>query len=206
MGATGGPFRSDQDRYNPRMRSLLPVALISLIAGSVQAQTFYLGTEADHDKLMAVEGSTPDALTGRLLSESETDYTIRVEGGELTLPKTSVWKVEGTAPTIASIEDAEQASRDVLAAADEERRAFLSDDAEIVSDLRARAAEASFAREPELAPLPADTAAATLLPAFDPVIGLYRAGPSYAFELEALYRETGDPALRRLMRRARRMR
>lgn len=189
------------------MRLLLPIAL-SLLSGTVCAQTFYLGSEAEHERMTAVEGSRPDTITGHLLSESETTYTLRVEGGELTLAKARVWKVEGAAPTVASIEDAEAAAQERLAQEDDVRRTFLARDLDLVSDMRARAAEASFVDAPEeVAPAAASVLAPLVAPRFDPAVGVYRGGgASLAFELEALYRQTGDRSLRRLMRMARRMR
>lgn len=188
--------------------ALTATLAVLALAATVPTQTFYLGTEADHERMTAIEGSTPATLVGALIGEDDTTYTLRVEGGEVTLPKDSVWKVEGSAPTLASIEESEAKARDDLAIAENQRQEFLARDREFVRNLRADAAEASYRAEPELVLPEAEVAPEFVpLPAYDPVLGV---APTYAsslaFEYELLYQRTNDTQYRRLMRQARRMR
>ena len=181
-----------------------------VIAPDACADKFYFGSEEESAKLY--EGSSLDVIVGVLLAEDETTYTIRVEGGELTLQKSQVYKVEKDGMTVADIEKLETDDADRLAQADAERIQILIADAELVRADRVAAAEATARRYQE-AVAAIDVAARDeieppVLPPFDPVVGARGVaidGSSLTFEVEMLYRASKYPHLRKLMRIARRM-
>lgn len=109
---------------------MIRIALLSLglsvLAPSVSADKFYFGTAQEAEKLQA---GTPDVVEGVLLREENGTYVIRVEGGEIHVPKDSIYKIEKDDLTVAAIEQRERASRERLARADEERRRLLAAEA-----------------------------------------------------------------------------
>lgn len=191
---------------------IAPAALAAaLIAPAAPADEFYVGSEETAAKM--TEDSSPDVIVGVLVDEDETFYHLRVEGGEMQLAKSLVYKVVEDDLTVARIEEAEAAAAERLAQANEERHQILAASARRIEQLQARAAEASARRAEEEAAGAAVTDAAYVpapLPSYDPVVDAYGypvvdPGPSL-FELEALYEEQPSPELARLMRMRRRMR
>ena len=91
-----------------------------LLAAPAKADKFWL-TDPD-DNARAAEGSSPDVIEGVLLAEEEGVYRIRVTGGELSLPRTAVFRVDKDALDLTAIADAEDAAVAAGARANEERR------------------------------------------------------------------------------------
>ena len=98
--------------------------------------------------------------------------TIRVEGGEMTIPKTLVTKIEKTDLTVANIENAEKTNKQKLADSDKKRKEI-------------QAAEAS-AKKSEAAAQPAEEKKELRI-----VIDFKGALPNYVFQ-------TYDPVLHRV--------
>ena len=129
-----------------------------------------LGTPALADKF---HFSPPDAdamrariLVGVLIEETDSDYVIRVEGGQVTLPKSLVTKVERDGLTVAQLEGRERDSREALAQANQRRIASQRAAAAVLETSRREtlAAEASASREN------VDTATPTYVEVYDPVL------------------------------------
>lgn len=186
------------------MRYLPLLAAAALFAAPAKADKFWMSDpEAQQN---APEGSVPDYIEGVLLSEDETTYTVRVEGGELVLQKEDVFKVEKDDLTAESIREAEESSRDELAEADvarisAQRSARESRAAEASARRDARAAEASMTAEVVPMQSPA--------PTFDPVLGVFGGEPSHAALLrdtQLAWNLTQDRRYLKLLRQLRRLR
>lgn len=148
------------------------MTLLRYLTSSVLALSF--GTPALADKF---HFSKPDAppmeariLEGVLLEETDLAYRIRVEGGELTIPKALVQKVEKDGLTVAQLEQREKDAREMLAQANQDRRAALRAESAAMDLMRAsaQAAEASMARADARVEEATATSSAVV---FDPVIG-----------------------------------
>lgn len=126
---------------------MIRIALLSLglalLAPSASADKFYFGKKETAEKLQA---GSPDVVEGVLLREENGIYVIRVEGGEIHVPKDSIYRIEKDDLTVAAIEQRERAARERLARADEERRRFLVAEASRRAEA-VRPAEAAARRE-----------------------------------------------------------
>jgi hypothetical protein len=152
----------------PCLMSLLALCSLSPLA---RADRFHLGAESTAEKM--VEGE-PDVLVGVLLGEEGGFYVIRIEGGEVRIPKASVRKIEK-----------DDLSADAIAEREAEQSAYLAEANALRADMVAaeasarrsrvrdtRAMEASAVREAG-APLPAPA----LGPVYDPILHVsYPAG------------------------------
>lgn len=150
-------------------RTLIPLICLAAFAPQAHADKFYLGSEETAAKM--TEGE-PDVVEGVLLKEEDGFYVIRVEGGEIRLPKARVWKVEKTELTAAQVENREAEAESRLAQENDARRARLRADAEAEQSRIATAREAAAARQAAVV-----EAAVPVVPAavggYDPVLDVY---------------------------------
>ncbi|MBX3464286.1 MAG: hypothetical protein KF830_14035 [Planctomycetes bacterium] len=184
---------------------ILPLVLGTLLLQvPAHADVFWLSDPAK----TGAQGSLPDTLRGVLIAESDEGYHVRIVGGEVILPKASVFKIEKDDLTIEAIVQAERDQADALAAADRERQMAQ------LANRRAReiaVVEASAARAAAATAADAGAAAgAGEAPAFDPVLGTYGDGGAslvrYERELQFAWSVTKDRRYMKLLRQARRSR
>jgi hypothetical protein len=102
------------------LRPILAAAALLALAPAARADKFYF-TTADEDA-KASEGSSASFVEGVLLKEESGFYFVRVEGGEIQLPKASVVRIEKDGLTVAQLEERERAAAERLAAANRDRR------------------------------------------------------------------------------------
>lgn len=99
-----------------------PILLALALASTAQADRFYFGREADDKKVVAGEGATAESVVqGVLLREQDGLYVIRIEGGEVWVEKSRIYKVERDGLTVAQLEEREKAAQTKLAVSNEER-------------------------------------------------------------------------------------
>lgn len=148
-------------------RYLLPALALCALSPAAFADRFYFGTEDAAEKM--VEGE-PDYLEGVLLKEEDGFYVIRVQGGEVRVPKASVRKIEKDGLTADAIAEREKADAEYLAEANALRSQMIVAEASARRERirEARAAEASAVREPVLV----EAAVPVATPVYDPVLGL----------------------------------
>ena len=120
------------------IRTLAACAALLCLTSPARADRFWFGSEKDTEKL--VEGSAAPDLEGVLLEEKDGMLTIRVEGGTVTVPKSTVYKIEKTDLAVADLEKREQQSREQLAQLNEQRR-------QAQAQAQAQAQEAAAQRE-----------------------------------------------------------
>lgn len=134
---------------------------------------------ASHARADQFHFSAPDApemekrvVEGVLLSETETDYVIRVEGGEITVAKSMVKQIDKDDLTVAQLEEREKDAADQLAQANQRRRAILAQEAAG----RAATREAVRAAEASMADAPAEVIPVAMPAAYgyDPVLDVAR--------------------------------
>ncbi len=101
-------------------RLILPTLALLTLAPAASADKFYLGSAEDAAK----SSGSPRAIQGVLLEDDEESYTIRIEGGLVTIPRSLVYKIEKDGVTIADLENVENRQRESLAAADDARIAI----------------------------------------------------------------------------------
>jgi hypothetical protein len=193
---------------------ILPFVLGSLLFQvSVHADTFWLSDPKQQQD--AAEGSAPDVVKGVLIAESDEGYHVRIVGGEVILPKASVWKIEKDDLSIDAIVKMERDRADALAAANRERemaqaaarraRQLAAVEASIG---RVEAAQAAEATPP--AEAPAEAAPASDVE-FDPVLGVARdpgrmSQAELLRELQLAWSLTQDRRYLKLLRQMRRLR
>ena len=107
--------------YPLAMRYLPLIAGVLLICAPAKADKFWLTDPKDEQN--AAAGSSPNLIEGVLVAEDEEGYHVRVEGGQILLPKASVFKVEKDDLTIDAIVKAETDSKQVGEDANQDRRA-----------------------------------------------------------------------------------
>jgi hypothetical protein len=145
------------------VRLALPVLGLLFLTPLARADRFHFGSAEDAAKVS--EGH--DVVVGVLLKEEDDNYVIRVEGGEVTVAKSAVHKIEKDGLTVADLEKREQDSRDRLAAANRQRNELVAAEAAArASEREAAAVEAAMTREP---------AAVEVVPqaGYDPILGRY---------------------------------
>lgn len=184
------------------MRSL--AVLCALFAAlPAKADTFWFAEPSSTPE--AADNAVRDCVRGVLLSEDKDAYVVRVVGGELTIAKASVVRVEKDDLTVEAIAKAEADAKADLAAADAER-AQRQAESKLVRDVAV--AEAA-ARKAPAAPSAQDRgSAAPAAGAFDPVAGFGRAGMGkrdLLREATMAYQLTGDRAMLRIIRQLRRL-
>lgn len=193
---------------------ILPFLLGSLLLQvSVPADTFWLSDPKQHEN--APEGSLPEVIRGVLIAESDEGYHVRIVGGELILPKASVYKIEKDDLSIDAIVQMEKDQAQALADANAERREMLA------AERRARevrALEASLrsvrGEAVEAAAAPAVVPAPVVIEPqpFDPVVGVVPPAaatmtqPELLRELRLAWELTHDRSYLTLLRVVRRMR
>jgi len=192
------------------MRYLPLIAGVLLICAPAKADKFWL---SDPAKQAATPGSSPDLIHGVLVAEDDEAYHIRIEGGELVLPKSRVFKVEKDGLTLDAIIKKETGKQKELAQANRERIAAQAEAkaqrdvriAEASARRRARAVEADAPRI-EVAPIQVTP----IQPAeFDPVLGVVTGGVSdmdLIRDAEMLWKTTKDRRYLRQLRLLRRLR
>lgn len=186
------------------MRLLAAVVCALCCAVPAKADTFWFAEPSSQAEAEA--NAVRDCVRGALLSEDADHYVVRVVGGEITLAKKSVVRVEKDDLTVEAIAKMEADAAEALAQADAERRMRQS---AATARRDVAAAEASIGRAeavedrasaPASAPLPA--------PGFDPVLRAMRTNATkqqLVREATLAFAQTGDRDLRRLMRQLRRM-
>lgn len=187
------------------MRYLPLIAASALLfAVPAKADKFWLSDPAEQAK--AAEGSSPDVIEGVLLEETDAGYRIRVVGGELILPKASVFKIEKDAMTAEAVAKAEVKAREASAAADLERRTAQE---QMRSTRRARAAEASARREARATDAAMSPAQASPASSYDPILGI-ATGPASNYvmlrDAQVMWEQTRDRRYLKLVRQLRRLR
>ncbi|MBL9079322.1 MAG: hypothetical protein JNL08_17605 [Planctomycetes bacterium] len=193
---------------------ILPFVLCSLLLQlPAKADKFWLSDPETQKE--SAEGSQPNVVVGVLIAESDEGYHVRIVGGELILPKQSVFKIEKDDLSVDAIVELEKKQAEQLAAANREREMAQAADrrAREVRALEAtvRKVDAAARTEPQpaAAPAPADTVP---VPRFDPVVGVTRPGdaamsqPELLRELQLAWTLTRDRSYLKLLRQVRRMR
>ncbi len=184
---------------------ILPFVLGTLLLQvSAHADTFWLSDPSAQKN--SAEGSVADVIKGVLIAESDEGYHVRIVGGELILPKASVWKIEKDDLSIDTIVKQEKDQADTLAAANREREMAqaAARRARAVAAVEASATKAADA-EPVEASVPVEE------PAFDPVLGVaHEQGtihqPQLLRDLQLAWSLTQDRRYLKLLRQVRRMR
>ncbi len=121
-------------------RALVTCLLVFAFQAPALATKFHL---ADEKESKDTEGNAEGrVIEGVLLKEDKTTYTIRIVGGEITIPKSAVKRTENDALTVAKIETMEKGRATTVAASETQRRQI-------------QAAEASARRRTDEAPTPA---------------------------------------------------
>jgi len=187
------------------MRYLPLIAGVLLICAPAKADKFWL---SDPAKSQAAAGSSPDVIEGVLVAEDDEGYHIRVEGGELVLPKSRVFKVEKDGLTLDAIVKAETSKKDSGEKANKDRRVAQAEakqrrDVRIANASARRSASAVEAGISRSQVTPAPTAS------FDPVVGRVSGIISDAVlmrDAKVLWDLTKDRRYLRELRELRRMR
>jgi hypothetical protein len=125
------------------LRNLIAGAAFLGLSAPVFADKFYFGAPADAEK---TQGNAAQYVEGVLLREENGNYVIRVEGGEITLAKSMVTKIEKDALTVADLEKREKAAAEKLAAANKTRKEWQAAEADAKRS-EAQAAEATAAKQ-----------------------------------------------------------
>lgn len=185
---------------------LLTVTLL-LLPGTAPDK-FWLDSAAGAN----AEGSRPAVVEGVLLGEDATSYHVRVAGGEIWLPKSQVVKVEKDGLTVEALEQQEKAHKEEAQKEGTQKAeaAPVAEAAPAPADKAAGAVEAADAAASK--PVEPEAAPAEEIPArYDAIRGRFVPGSAptqtdYLRELEAAYAASGNRAVLRELRRARRAR
>jgi hypothetical protein len=185
----------------------LPLLIGALLfAAPAKADKFWLSDPKAQAN--AAEGSSPNLIEGVLLAEDEDGYHVRVEGGEILLPKKTVFKVEKDGLTLDAIVAAEKDKQAALERANAERRLAQQTAraereiraAEATARRRARAVEADVSR---------DGGERVEPQGFDPVLGVATGGNTDADlmrDAQIAWSLTKDRRYLKLLRQLRRLR
>lgn len=176
------------------------------LTAAVQADEFHVGPAASAEQLADEQ---KNVIEGVLLRETETHYVVRIEGGEIQLPKSQVRKVVKTATTTAQIQERENEMRDRLAAANQRRRqqlaAYRAQRAEELEDYRSAQLEVEARAAAGSRGTPVEASLTRTV--YDPVIGVTREVPISGAAVDQLVRnELGGLLRRKLQEDARRLR
>jgi hypothetical protein len=183
--------------------NLLPLAMLAaaLLGPRAMADKFYVGAANDPKQ---AEGSSAEYISGVLISESKTEYHIRIVGGEITLPKNRVLRVEKDGFTVDAVVRSEKDRTEKLAAEETDRRRTQAD----AADAAARRRMQRQASEATVRPSDVAGAQPAVQPGYDPVRDVSATGLSEAalmMELKAAYEATGDDRYMKQLRQLRRM-
>jgi hypothetical protein len=181
------------------MRQLLLCTIALLFAAPAHADRFWLTDP--NDAAAAAPGSSPEVIEGALLSDEGGYYRIRVVGGELSLPKSTVFRVDRDDQSVETVAAAEAASQEAGARADRERierqRSKRSARKRKGSGARGAVVEASLTKR-ESPPI-----------AFDPIIGATDPSDQQQArmrEAARAFEQTRDRRYLKLLRKLRRLR
>ena len=185
------------------MRILAPLLCALTCAVPAKADTYWFAEPPTATE----ENPVLDCIRGVLLSEDADNYVLRVVGGELTVAKKRVVRVDKDDLTVEAITKMEADAAAALAKANEERELVQQVERtrrDVSIDVAV--ADAAARRDgPVAPPAPAQTPVAP----FDPVLGTIRfAGVSktqLVREATLRFRQTRTAADRRLMREVRRL-
>ena len=187
------------------MRYLPLIAGVLLICAPAKADKFWLTDPKSEQN--AAAGSSPNLIEGVLVAEDEEGYHVRIEGGEILLPKKSVFKVEKDGLTLDAIVKAEGDKKKAGEQANEDRRTAQASQRRMRD---VRIAEASAKRSANAveavssnAPAPAATGG------FDPVLGVaggYDSQYAMMNDAQLAWSLTKDRRYLQLLRQLRRMR
>ena len=176
-----------------KFRLSIVAFLIGLLSPHAQADRFFFSGDDTNDSHRA------RYIEGVLLEETGTHYRIRVAGGEITVPRAAVFRIEATSLSVADIDQLENNRRAELALAEEQRR---QSQAEARSRRRANAVEASARRADSFVEASGGVEAA--LPVYDPIIG--RLTPLETAAESVLQQEISGEIRRFAQREARQLR
>jgi hypothetical protein len=188
------------------MRYLPLIASVLMLCGTAKADKFWLSDPKAEQN--AAAGSSPNLIEGVLLAEDAEGYHIRVEGGEIVLPKKSVFKVEKGDLSLDKIVQAEKDSVEAGELANQERRLVQATQAR---EREVQVAEASASRTARAVDAGASRSETVLVPAagFDPVVGV-ATGYNSQFEMmrdaQLAWTMTKDRRYLQLLRQLRRLR
>jgi len=200
--------------YPDAMRILPFVLGMLLLQVPAKADKFWLSDPENHKQ--SAEGSSPAVVVGVLIAESDEGYHVRIVGGEVILPKASVFKIEKDDLSVEAIVKAETDQAKQREAADKDRAMAQA------AEKRSRdvkAAEAS-AKKADAAPIPAaqpavpsaaEAAARAADAGFDPVLGVDRSPAAMnqnelQREVQLAWSLTKDRRYLKLLRQLRRYR
>ncbi|MCB9878323.1 MAG: hypothetical protein H6835_12060 [Planctomycetes bacterium] len=191
------------------MRYLTLIASALLFAVPAKADKFWL-TDPEAEQQNAAEGSSPNVIEGVLIAESDEGYHVRVVGGEILLPKKSVFKIEKDALALDAIVKAE-ADAKAQGERDNQERRLAQEVA--VTEQNVRIAEAAARRTARAVDADARLAEADAVQvqgaaAFDPVVGVAASGNQYELmrDAQVAWTLTNDRRYLKLLRQLRRMR
>ena len=179
------------------MRFLPLCVCAALFALPAKADKFWLSDPAAPQNA----AGSPEIIEGVLLAENDEGFHIRIVGGELLLPKKSVFKIEKDGLSLEAISKAEQDSAEQLANQNRERQ--LAQQA-AGKGREIRVLEAASRRQAQA------VAASAPVDGFDPVIGVNR-GPAIVqadliADAQLAYEMTRDRRYLRVLRQLRRLR
>lgn len=187
------------------MRYLPLIAGVLLFCAPAKADKFWL-TDPKAEQQSAADGSSPNLIEGVLVAEDDEGYHIRTVGGEILLPKKSVFKVEKDGLTLDAIVKAEKDGKESGEQANQERRTAQAN-AKRMRDVRI--AEASARRSAEAVEASADVGQASQGSGFDPVLGVatgYDSMAAMLHDAQIAWSLTKDRRYLRLLRQLRRLR
>lgn len=188
------------------MRYLPLIAGVLLICAPAKADKFWLSDPKAQQNAPA--GSSPNIIEGVLVAENEEGYHVRIEGGEILLPKASVFKVEKDGLSLDTIVKAEGKAKKAGELANQERRLLQEvrkreNDVRIVEATSRRSSRAVEATQGQGQREPARAQG------FDPVVGVATGFNShYAMMRDAqlAWTMTKDRRYLKLLRQLRRLR
>jgi hypothetical protein len=125
-------------------RIAVPSLLLALLTPPLHADKFYFASDTDQKKTVG-NAAQESFVEGVLLKEDKDSYTIRIMGGEMTVAKAMVKKIERDGLTVAQIEAREAARKDQLAQQETNRRQLQA--AAAAARREAQAAEAAMRRD-----------------------------------------------------------
>ena len=115
----------------PTLLYLLPLTILGLSLPAHADKVFLKATSS------AATGNANDFIEGKVLEENKNQVVLRVEGGQMTLARTRIARIEKDALAVKDIEDRESKASERLAQADEARLAVQGQWAEASAKLRA---------------------------------------------------------------------
>ncbi|MFT4840109.1 MAG: hypothetical protein ACI8UD_001417 [Planctomycetota bacterium] len=187
------------------MRYLPLIAGVLLICAPAKADKFWLTDPKSEQNTAA--GSSPNLIQGVLVAEDDDGYHVRTEGGEILLPKSSVFKIEKDDLTIDAIVKAEKDAKQDGQTANESRRAAQASQKRM-RDVRIE--DASMTESAQVVEASTPLSDVLAAPAgFDPILGVARGFNSqYAmmYDAQAAWTLTQDRRYLQLLRQLRRMR